>query len=114
MRMLRLLGLFIFLLAGASLLCGCGKKETSAHSHEGEKEGEGHGHAHGEESSSGASFKAGTGISVTDETRKILGLQTAEVADRKIPHVIEFTVQVFGEKHRPKVDALDHSGCDVQ
>jgi multidrug efflux pump subunit AcrA (membrane-fusion protein) len=115
MRSLRLVGLFVFLFGGLFILSGCGKKESSSHSHEDEREGgEGHGHSHGEESSSGASFKAGSGVIVTEETKKILNLQTAEVSEQRIPNLIHFTVQVFGEKHRPSVDALDHSGCDVQ
>lgn len=100
------------LLFAASLL-GCGKKDGEAHSHAGEKaEGAHDEHGH-EESASGASFKAGKGVMLTDETRKSLGLEIADVAEEKLPNQIPFTVQVFGEKHHHAVNQVDHSGCDV-
>ena len=83
------------------LLAGCGHKESSEQAHE-------------EKAPVGASFKAGQGVSLTDETRKILGVEIADVAERKLPKQLRFTVQVFGEQHHPAVNPQDHSGCDVQ
>ncbi len=92
--------LTLLLVPVIALLTGCGKKESSAQAHE-------------EEMPTGASFKAGQGVSLTDETRKILGVEVADVAERKLPKELRFTVQVFGEKHHPSVNPQDHSGCDV-
>ena len=98
------------LLVAAVLLIGCSQKDGAS------KEvahGKDDGHGHGEESPSGTSFKAGKGVSLTEETRKILGLETADVAERKLPNQIRFTVQVFGEKHHHLLNPEVHSGCDV-
>ena len=82
------------------LITGCGRKESAEQAHEAE-------------APAGASFKAGQGVSLTDETRKILGVEIADVAERKLPKQLRFTVQVFGEKHHSSVNPQDHSGCDV-
>jgi len=98
----------------ALALAGCGHKDGDGHDHGKEKaHGKDDGHGHGEESPSGASFKAGKGVTVTDETRKILGVEVADVAECKLPNQIRFTVQVFGEKHHHLLNQEDHSGCDV-
>ena len=100
----------IALLSVTMLFVGCG------HDH---KEGDGHDHAkeeahgHEEESPSGASFKVGTGVMLTDETRKILGVEVADVAEQKLPLQISFNVQIFGEKHSHAIRENDHTGCDV-
>ena len=94
------------LLATGVLLVGCGHKEGDGHGHEEEA-------AHGEESSSGASFKAGKGVMLTDETRKILGIEVADLVEREVPNQIRFTAQVFGENHHHVLNLEDHSGCDV-
>lgn len=92
----------------ALALAGCGDKH---------KEGDGHDHAkeeaHGEESPSGASFKAGKGVMITEETRKILGVEVADVTEQKLPSQIRFNMQVFGEKHHHAVLENDHTGCDI-
>lgn len=98
-------GVLAALLAGA-LVSGCGHKEGEAHAAD-------DGHGHGEESPSGASFKAGKGVLVTAETRAIIGLETADVDERKLANEIRLTVQVFGEKHHHAAGGLDHSGCDI-
>ena len=86
--------------AGAILVFGCGHKGgEQAHGHDHEKEGKaegGHGHDEHGESPSGASFKPGKGVIVTEETRQILGVLVAEVSERKLPRQIRFTVQIYG------------------
>lgn len=99
-----------------SLLVGCGHKEGDGHDHG--KEGahgdvDGHGHSHGEGSPSGASFKPGKGVIVTEESRKLIGIEIADVSERNLSNQIRFTVQVFGERHRHLPNQDDHSGCDV-
>ncbi len=90
------------LLAFAVLVgAGCGEKATE-------------GHRHDEESPSGASFKAGKGVIVTEETQTLLGVEVAEVTERHLPNQIRFTVQVFGEEHHHRLNQEDHSGCDVR
>lgn len=66
-----------------------------------------------EESPSGASFKPGKGVMITDETRQILGLKITDVIEEKLPQVVRFNVQVFGETHRFSHPDVDHSGCDI-
>ena len=97
MKPVRLLPLSVVL---ALLVAGCGHKEGDGHDHEAE-------------APKGAGFKAGKGITLTDETRKILGVQVVDVSDRKLPNQVRFTVQVFGEKHHHLPNQEDHSGCDV-
>ncbi len=109
---------WISLLAVAALTAlagaGCGHKEGDGHDHGKEAEhGKDDGHGHGEKSPSGASFKAGKGVTVTDETRKILGVEIADVSELKLPNQIRFTIQVFGEKHHHRLNPQDHTGCDV-
>ncbi len=87
----------VLLLAG-SLFVGCGKKQTEAHE---------------EEVPAGASFKAGKGVSLTEETSKILGIEVVDVTEQKLSTTIRFNVQVFGEKHHSAIRADDHTGCDV-
>ena len=69
MKALLSIALVSALLAAGSLLGGCGHKEGDGHDH-GKEAGHGKddGHGHEEESPSGASFKAGKGVSVTEET----------------------------------------------
>lgn len=103
-------------LAIAVLLAGCGHKEGDGHEHgkeEAHGKDDGHGHGHGEESPSGASFKEGKGVIVKDETKKILGVEVAEVSKLDLPNQIRFTVQVFGENH-VLLDTESHAGCDVR
>lgn len=80
-------------------LAGCGAKESTDTEHE--------------ESPSGASFKPGKGVMLTDETSKILGLETAEVIEENLPQVVRFNIQIFGETHRFTHLNMDHTGCDV-
>lgn len=98
----------IGLLSITLLFVGCG------HEH---KAGDGHDHGaeatHEAESPSGASFKAGKGVMLTEETRRILSVEVADVTEQKLPAEIRFNVQVFGEKHHHTIPADDHTGCDV-
>lgn len=114
MKPLRSIALVTALMAAGSLLTGCGHKEGDGHDHAteaGHAKEEGHGHE--EESPSGASFKTGRGVSVTEETRKLLGIEVADVTEQKLPDQIRLTIQVFGEKHRHLANQENHSGCDV-
>ena len=88
-------------LVSASLFVGCGHKKEAKDD------------GHGEQAPPGASFKAGKGVLLTDEMRQLLGVVVADVSEKKLPNELHFTVQVFGEKHHPAVNPLDHSGCDV-
>ena len=92
------------LLVAASLIVGCGQRER-------DDKNEARGHE--EESPSGAAFKPGKGIMLTEETRKILGVEIADVAERNLPNQIRFIVQIFGERHHHTIDQEDHSGCDM-
>lgn len=111
----RLTTLFV-LLGLAFVLASCGKghdaKDGHDHSHEkGEAAG---GHGHGEESPGGASFKAGKGVILTDETRQSIGVETAEVTERKLPLELRFAVQVFGEDHKPAALETEHAECTAR
>lgn len=94
---------------------GCGSKkedhsEDKEHEHTEGEAGEGHAE---EESPSGASFKAGKGVTLTDETRKILNVQTADVTEEALPQNIKLNIQIFNEKHRIEDLDIDHTGCDL-
>jgi hypothetical protein len=92
--------IFLLALLAAVLPAGCGSQERE----------EEHGH---EESSSGASFNPGKGVILTDETRKILGVEVADVTEEKLPRFVRFNVQIFGETHRFMHLSMDHTGCDI-
>jgi multidrug efflux pump subunit AcrA (membrane-fusion protein) len=79
----------LILLTLAVSLAGCGHKDDHDH--------EAHGHSHGDdaESFSGATHKEGAGITLLDETRQLLDLQTAEVQERALPRKIRFIARVF-------------------
>lgn len=114
MKLLRLTTLTI-VLAATLALAGCGKKHDARGGQDDGKEkaeGKDDGHGHGEEAPA-ASFKPGKGVIVTKETRKILGVEVVDVAERKLPNQIRLTVQVFGQKHHHALNERDHSGCDV-
>jgi hypothetical protein len=112
MNPLRSIAFLTALLLASSFLVGCGHKEGDGHDH-GKEEAHGKDDGHGEESPSGASFKAGKGVIVTEETKKLLGVEVADVTDRKLPNQIRLTVQVFGEQHHHLLNQEDHTGCDV-
>ena len=107
MKALRFIA-FLSVLLVAAFLAGCSHKEGDGHAHSKDD-----GHGHDNESPSGASFKAGKGVMLTDETRKILGIEVADVTEQKLPAQIHFNVQVFGEKHHHAIRENDHTGCDV-
>lgn len=105
---------FISTLLVAVALTGCGEKHQAGDGHDhGAEKVEGKEAGHEEESPSGASFKAGKGVIVTDETRKILGVEVTEVVEQQLPAQISFNMQVFGEKHHHAIRDDDHTGCDV-
>lgn len=108
MNPLRFIAWIPSLLLAWSLSVGCGHKAEGTHDH-----GKGEGHGHGEASSPGASFKPGEGIRLTEEIRKSLGVEIAEVTEHKLAKSIRFTAQVFGETHRHPLSSQDHSGCDA-
>lgn len=98
------------ILIGVGLLpLGCGSKKDDGHG-QNEKAESGE---HEEESPSGATFKAGKGITLTEETSKILGLQTADVIEEALPEIVEVNIQIFSATHRLDDLDLDHTGCDV-
>lgn len=98
MKQSRLTIYFLAVLTFVSL-AGCDAKESKNVEHE--------------ESPSGASFKHGKGVMLTDETSKILGLEIVEVAEEKLPRVVRFNIQIFGETHRFTHLDVDHTGCDI-
>jgi hypothetical protein len=72
----------------AAMLAGCGGKKGSSTGEHGDA------HAH-EEGPAPASFKEGQGLQLAAETAEALGVQTAEVEDRKLAHVFKVTASVF-------------------
>lgn len=107
-------GLLFFSLALLPIGCGCQKESNNKHNEE-------DGHDHGkekpeegehEESPSGASFKPGKGIILTDETSEILGLEIADVTEEKLAQIVELNAQIFSDAHRIEDLNIDHTGCD--
>lgn len=105
----------VFTLAGA-LFSGCGDKhgEKDGHSYGHEKAEGKDGHGHEKETPSGASFKAGKGVILTEETRRSIGVETAEVTERKLPLEVRFNAQVFGENHKPTAEETEHAECTAK
>lgn len=84
--------------AAVLVFSGCKREHSHAHHDAEHSHGGGHGHSHSDdaESFSGATHKEGKGITLLDETRKLLGIQTAEVREQTLPREIRFVVRVFG------------------
>lgn len=94
----------------AVIVMGCSRKEEHEHeAHHDQHEG----HHHEEESPSGASFKPGKGVSVTEETKGLLGIAIADVTHQPLPNLVQLTLQIFDEKHHHVLNAQDHAGCAV-
>lgn len=89
------------------------KHEEAGPDHDSHEE-EGHdSHEEHEESPSGASFRPGKGVSITEETREILGLEIATATEEKLSQEIRCNVQVYGDPHHfPGIDP-ERTGCDV-
>lgn len=92
------------ILAAGTLLVGCKK----AH-----HEGDGHGHADGGHESTeapleevGVSFSKKSGLRVPPETAKFIGLQTAEVEERKVAAESHFVAQVYRTANGAQFAAL--------
>jgi hypothetical protein len=97
--------LWISFMVGVIMLpLGCGSKEGD----HGKEKAQG---GHGEESPSGASFKPGKGITLKEETSKIIGLEIVDVTEELLPQVVELNVQIFVETHRLADLNIDHTGC---
>lgn len=93
---------FVWALLAITILgAGCGRKEGY------------NPHEEKSESPSGASFKPGKGVILTDETRQILNVETAEVTEEKLPQVIRFSVQIFTQTHLFTNPGEYHAGCDI-
>jgi len=82
-----------------SVLSGCGSKapehsEGDGDNHEKAEGGgdDGHGHEAGE---SGASFKEGKGIKLSEEARKALEVNVAEVTSQKLNPSLRITAQIY-------------------
>lgn len=100
-----------WMLVSVSLLpTGCSHKENGEQHHEeaGHESGD---HEH-EEPSAGASFKPGEGVVLSQETREILGVETAEVTQEKLPRVVRFNAQIFSGKHRFAYVGTEHPDCE--
>jgi hypothetical protein len=104
MKTLRLISTAVVLTLAGITLAGCSKQHDAS----------GHGHNHGAEAAAGASFKPGKGVILTDETRRSLGVETAEVTERKLPLEIRFAAQVFGEDHKPTAAETYHAECTAK
>jgi hypothetical protein len=99
----------------AAFSAGCGHSHDHDHNHDRDKHGthDQVGHEHADGMTSGASFQPGKGVVLAEETRKSIGVGTAEVAERKLPNQVVLTLQVFGEKHRHQLNVDDHTSCDT-
>ncbi|NUN92903.1 MAG: efflux RND transporter periplasmic adaptor subunit [Verrucomicrobiae bacterium] len=87
----------------AVLLAGCGGEHPSAEEHRHGAEhaaGEACGHDEKGEVSSGARFDPDKGVLLSEETRRSLGIETAEATKDRLPLEIRFTPQVFDETPR--------------
>jgi hypothetical protein len=86
------------------LLAGCGKRVDK-------EKAKDDGHRHEKAAPSGASFKRGQGVILTEETRRSLRVEMAEVGERKLPMELHFSAQVFAENHKPTAAVTEHAEC---
>jgi hypothetical protein len=115
MKILRLVTFIGMVGLAGFALTGCGKKHDQSDGHDhGKEKAEGNAHGHAEEAPSGASFKPDKGVLLTEETRQSLGVETAEVTERKLPLVLRFSAQVFGENHQPTAAETYHAECTAK
>lgn len=81
----------------AVALSGCGR--SNHHSDADGEDGHSHGadgsHSDSAQSFSGATHKEGTGITLLDETRQLLGIQTTDVQEQVLPRTIRIAARVF-------------------
>ena len=82
------------------LAVGCHRGEHHdhgpEHGHAHERKAQ-HGHSHGDDaqSFSGASHKEGIGITLLPQTREVLGIQTAEVEERRMARSVRWLARVY-------------------
>jgi hypothetical protein len=100
--------------AALLVLSGCKREHSHAHDDGEHSHGGGHGHSHSDdaESFSGATHKEGKGITLLDETRKLLGIQTAEVRERMLPREIRFVARVYGSSPGEARSIANNSPAD--
>lgn len=85
----------------ALAIAGCGHKSGDGHAHEtGETE-----HAH--EAEAGATFSAKNGLLVPPATAKFIGLQVADVAERRIASAFQFSAQVYRAASEARLASLE-------
>lgn len=116
MKFHSLIPLIVALALAGLTLTGCGTKheESGGHAYGGAKAETNHGGHDDKETPGGASFKPGKGVILTYETRESIGVETAEVEERRLPLVIQFNAQVFGENHEPTADEAEHTYCTAK
>jgi hypothetical protein len=88
---------FILGLALVAVVPGCSQKnhDGKPHAEDDHSHNADGSHSDSAQSFSGATHKDGTGITLLEETRKLLGIQTAEVQEQTLPRTIRFTARVF-------------------
>jgi len=71
----------VALLSAIAILAGCGRQERVAHS--------------AEKGEAGVTFHAKHGLSVPPETASFIGLQVADVEERKVPAALRFSAHIY-------------------
>jgi len=115
MKLHLLAGILLFVVSGCRPDSGGSENE---HGHSavapGKPDAHGHSHGHEEKGASGVSFKEGRGILMKEENRKLLGLEVADISERRFANQLSFTVQLFRDQHRHARDVANHSECFVE
>lgn len=68
------------------------------------------GFAFGEGAREGVSFKEGTGISMSEETKQHIGLEIADVEERSVPADVRVTAQIYREAREVSQNQGEPSG----
>lgn len=71
------------------VIAGCGHRDGDGHAHAQEETG------HAPETETGVTFSEKKGLSVSPETAKFIGLQIADVEERKLTATFQFSAQVY-------------------
>lgn len=96
--------LALSVVVAALAFAGCGHKAADSHAPEsGDAE-----HAH--ESEAGVTFNAKKGLRVPPETAKFIGLQVADVEERKIAAAFQFSAQVYRAASEAQFASLQPGG----
>lgn len=101
MKSLKRISLAAFAAGAALVIAGCGPKESDSQGHE------------SGEAEVGVTFNAKKGLLVPPATAKFIGLQVAEVEERRIAATFQFSAQVYRSANEARFASLQSDGASA-